>query len=114
MNEFKPKKSVALSGVVAGNTAISTVGRRGNYLHYRGYEIADLAKNCEFEEAARLVTDGICEQFGLIGTPAACRARLLALRDAGVYPIIYPLPRPGRVVEDHLATLDLVAGYVAG
>ena len=67
----------------------------------------------EFEEAARLVTDGICENFGLIGTPAACRARLLALRDAGVYPIIYPLPRPGRVVEDHLATLDLVAGYVA-
>lgn len=67
----------------------------------------------EFDEAARLVTDGICEQFGLIGTPAACRARLLALRDAGVYPIIYPLPRPGRVVEDHLATLDLVASYVA-
>lgn len=68
----------------------------------------------EFDEAARLVTDGICENFGLIGTPSACRARLLALRDAGVYPIIYPLPRPGRVVEDHLATLDLVASYVAG
>ena len=58
MNEFKPKKSVALSGVVAGNTAISTVGRRGNDLHYRGYEIADLARNCEFEEVARLLIHG--------------------------------------------------------
>ena len=58
MNEFKPKKSVALSGVVAGNTAISTVGRRGNDLHYRGYEIADLAKNCEFEEVAHLLIHG--------------------------------------------------------
>lgn len=67
----------------------------------------------EYEEAARLVTDGILENFGLIGTPTACRARLLALRDAGVYPIIYPLPRPGRVVEDHLGTLDLVASYLA-
>ena len=58
MNEFKPKKSVALSGVVAGSTAISTVGRRGNDLHYRGYEIADLAKNCEFEEVAHLLIHG--------------------------------------------------------
>ena len=39
--EFKPKKSVALSGVVAGNTAICTVGQTGNDLHYRGYDIAD-------------------------------------------------------------------------
>ena len=58
MSEFKPKKSVALSGVVAGNTAISTVGRRGNDLHYRGYEIADLARNCEFEEVAHLLVHG--------------------------------------------------------
>ncbi len=40
---FKPKKSVALSGVVAGNTALCTVGRSGNDLHYRGYDILDLA-----------------------------------------------------------------------
>jgi 2-methylcitrate synthase len=58
MNEFKPKKSVALSGVVAGNTAISTVGRRGNDLHYRGYDIADLAKHCQFEEVAHLLIHG--------------------------------------------------------
>lgn len=54
----KPKKSVALSGVVAGNTAICTVGRTGNDLHYRGYDILDLAKNCEFEEVAHLLIHG--------------------------------------------------------
>ena len=58
MSEFKPKKSVALSGVVAGNTAICTVGRNGNDLHYRGYDIADLAANCEFEEVAYLLIHG--------------------------------------------------------
>lgn len=52
---FKPKKSVALSGVVAGNTAICTVGRSGSELHYRGYSIHDLAENCEFEEVAYLL-----------------------------------------------------------
>jgi len=45
----KAKKSVALSGVVAGNTAICTVGISGNDLHYRGYDILDLAGTCEFE-----------------------------------------------------------------
>ncbi len=54
----KPKKSVALSGVVAGNTAICTVGRTGNDLHYRGYDIIDLAQNCEFEEVAHLLIHG--------------------------------------------------------
>ncbi|HXM10386.1 MAG TPA: 2-methylcitrate synthase [Terriglobales bacterium] len=53
--EFKPKKSVALSGVPAGNTALCTVGRSGNDLHYRGYDILDLAENCEFEEVAYLL-----------------------------------------------------------
>jgi len=54
----KPKKSVALSGVVAGNTAICTVGRSGNDLHYRGYEIADLAAHSTFEEVAYLLIYG--------------------------------------------------------
>jgi len=58
MSEFKPKKSVALSGVPAGNTALSTVGRSGNDLHYRGYDISDLAFNCEFEEVAYLILYG--------------------------------------------------------
>jgi len=54
----KPKKSVALSGMAAGNTAICTVGRTGNDLHYRGYDIADLAETCEFEEIAHLIIHG--------------------------------------------------------
>jgi len=55
---FKPKKSVALSGVAAGNTALCTVGRTGNDLHYRGYDILDLAAKCEFEEVAYLLLYG--------------------------------------------------------
>jgi 2-methylcitrate synthase len=52
---FKPKKSVALSGVTAGNTALCTVGKTGNDLHYRGYDILDIATQCEFEEIAHLL-----------------------------------------------------------
>lgn len=61
MNEAvlpKPKKSVALSGTAAGNTAICTVGRTGNDLHYRGYDILDFAETCEFEEIAYLLVHG--------------------------------------------------------
>jgi len=54
----KPKKSVALSGVVAGNTALCTVGRTGNDLHYRGYDILDMADVSEFEEIAYLLVHG--------------------------------------------------------
>ena len=54
----KPKKSVALSGVTAGNTALCTVGRTGNDLHYCGYDILDLAQHCEFEEVAHLLIHG--------------------------------------------------------
>ena len=54
----KPKKSVALSGVAAGNTALCTVGRSGNDLHYRGYDILDVADACEFEEIAHLLVHG--------------------------------------------------------
>ena len=55
---FKPKKSVALSGTPAGNTALCTVGRSGNDLHYRGYDILDLATATEFEEVAYLLVHG--------------------------------------------------------
>ena len=54
----KPKKSVALSGVPAGNTALCTVGRQGNDLHYRGYDILDFAEKAEFEEVAYLLVHG--------------------------------------------------------
>ena len=55
---IKPKKSVALSGITAGNTALCTVGRTGNDLHYRGYDILDMADRCEFEEIAYLLVHG--------------------------------------------------------
>ena len=58
MAEFRPKKSVALSGVTAGNTSLCSVGKSGNDLHYRGYDIADLAEHCEFEEVAHLLIHG--------------------------------------------------------
>ncbi len=54
----KPKKSVALSGVAAGNTALCSVGRSGNDLHYRGYDILDLASKSTFEEVAYLLVHG--------------------------------------------------------
>jgi 2-methylcitrate synthase len=55
---FKPKKSVALSGTPAGSTALCTVGHSGNDLHYRGYDIIDLASGCQFEEVAHLLVHG--------------------------------------------------------
>ncbi len=73
----KPKKSVALSGVVAGNTALCTVGRTGNDLHYRGYDILDFADVCEFEEVAHLlIHDTLPNKFEL----AAYKEKLRALR----------------------------------
>ena len=84
---FKPKKSVALSGVTAGNTALCTVGRTGNDLHYRGYDILDLAEACEFEEIAHLLVHGKLPNTAelsayktklrrLRGLPAAVKAAL--------------------------------------
>ncbi len=55
----RAKKGVGLSGVTAGNTALCTVGRTGNDLHYRGYDILDVAETCEFEEIAHLLVHGV-------------------------------------------------------
>ncbi|MGD0156574.1 MAG: 2-methylcitrate synthase [Terracidiphilus sp.] len=74
---FKPKKSVALSGTPAGETAVCTVGQSGNDLHYRGYDIADLAANCEFEEVAYLLVHGHLPNAAEL---AAYKMRLLRLR----------------------------------
>jgi 2-methylcitrate synthase len=57
-SSFRPKKSVALSGTPAGSTALCTVGHTGNDLHYRGFDIHDLAKHCTFEEVAFLLVHG--------------------------------------------------------
>src|SRR5204862_1043014 len=73
-----PKNSVALSGVVAGNTALCTVGRAGNDLHYRGYDILDIADSCDFEEIAYLL---VHERLPDAGTLAAYKRRLAGLRD---------------------------------
>jgi 2-methylcitrate synthase len=87
----KPKKSVALSGVAAGNTALCTVGRSGNDLHYRGYDILDLAESCDFEEVAHLLV------HGKLPTAAELRAykvKLKALRGlpAGVKEALERMP----------------------
>lgn len=74
---FKPKKSVALSGTVAGNTALCTVGRTGNDLAYRGYDILDLANTSEFEEIAHLLVHGVLPNRAEL---AAYKAKLRALR----------------------------------
>ncbi|MGG1947800.1 2-methylcitrate synthase [Trinickia sp. NRRL B-1857] len=74
---FKPKKSVALSGVTAGNTALCTVGRTGNDLHYRGYDILDVATTCEFEEIAHLL---VHEKLPTAAELTAYKKKLKALR----------------------------------
>ena len=87
---FKPKKSVALSGVPAGNTALCTVGRNGNDLHYRGYDILSLAAHCEFEEVAHLLL------YGHLPTPAELahyKQRLRSLRG---------LPQPVKVALEQV------------
>jgi 2-methylcitrate synthase len=88
---FKPKKSVALSGVAAGNTALCTVGRSGNDLHYRGYDILDVATTCEFEEIAHLLVHGKLPNRAEL---AGYKAKLKALRGipASVKAVLEQLP----------------------
>ncbi|BAU37407.1 citrate synthase [Acetobacter pasteurianus NBRC 101655] len=74
----KPKKSVALSGTVAGNTALSTVGQSGNDLHYRGYDIKDLARASTFEEVAHLLIHGYLPNSAEL---EAYRRHLASMRD---------------------------------
>jgi 2-methylcitrate synthase len=74
---FKPKKSVALSGVAAGNTALCTVGKSGNDLHYRGYDILDLAEGATFEEVAYLLIYGSLPDKSQL---TAYKAKLKSLR----------------------------------
>lgn len=87
---FKPKKSVALSGVTAGNTALSTVGKNGNDLHYRGYDILDLAEQACFEEVAYLLIYG---ELPTKNELESYRKKLIGLRD---------LPDPLKLVLEQL------------
>ena len=89
-NAFKPKKSVALSGVPAGNTALCTVGRNGNDLHYRGVDILELAAHCEFEEVAHLLLYG---HLPTLAELAHYKQRLRSLRG---------LPQPVRIALEQI------------
>ena len=98
MSEVRVKKSVALSGVVAGDTQLSTVGQSGNDLHYRGYEINDLAQNCEFEEVAYLIL------YGALPTKtqlADYKVQLASLRDLpdAVKTILENLPKSANPMD---------------
>jgi len=88
---FKPKKSVALSGTTAGNTAICTVGRTGNDLHYRGYDILDIAETCEFEEVAYLI---VHEKLPNQAELDAYKTKLQSMRDlpAAIKTVLEQLP----------------------
>jgi len=87
----KPKKSVALSGVPAGNTALCTVGRQGNDLHYRGYDILDFAEQAQFEEVAYLLVHG---KLPTLAELSAYKQKLKALRGlpAAVQDILECIP----------------------
>src|SRR5436305_14430168 len=87
---FKPKKSVALSGAPAGNTAICTVGHSGNDLHYRGYDIADLAREATYEEVAHLL---VHERLPTRPELDAYKQKLISLRG---------LPAPVRAMLEQL------------
>jgi len=107
---FKPKKSVALSGVTAGNTALCTVGRSGNDLHYRGYDILDIAQVCEFEEIAHLLVHGKLPTHAEL---AAYKARLRAARGlpASVRRVLECLPasaHPMDVMRSGVSALGCV------
>ncbi|WP_298214740.1 2-methylcitrate synthase [Acidocella sp.] len=101
----KPKKSVALSGVVAGNTALCTVGRTGNDLHYRGYDILDFAETSEFEEIAHLLVHGALPNLAEL---AAYKTKLKALRG---------LPAAARAVLEQIPAaahpMDVMRSYVS-
>jgi 2-methylcitrate synthase len=106
--EFKPKKSVALSGVPAGNTALCTVGHSGNDLHYCGYDILDLAQNCEFEEVAYLLL------YGKLPTRSeltAYKTRLLTMRTLpeGVRVALEQLPKQAHPMDVLRAGVSVLA-----
>ena len=108
---FKPKKSVALSGTTAGNTALCTVGRNGNDLAYRGYDILDIADVCEFEEIAYLLVHG---KLPTIAELAGYKTKLKALRGipAAVKVALEQLP-PSAHPMDVMRTAVSVLGCVS-
>jgi 2-methylcitrate synthase len=112
---IKSKKSVTLSGVVAGNTAICTVGKNGNDLHYRGYDILDLASGCEFEEVAYLL---VHERLPTLSELAAYKVKLKNLRDlpASIKTILEKIPasaHPMDVLRTGVSALGTISPEAA-
>ena len=106
----KPKKSVALSGVAAGNTALCTVGRSGNDLHYRGYDILDVADACDFEEIAHLLVHGTLPNAAEL---KAYKQKLRALRGlpAAVKRVLEAIPasaHPMDVMRTYVSALGTI------
>jgi len=112
----KAKKSVALSGVVAGNTALCTVGRTGNDLHYRGYDILDIAPRCAFEEIAHLLIHGtLPTEAELRGYKA--KLRMLRGIPAAVRTVLEAIPaaaHPMDVMRTGVSALGCVLPETAG
>ena len=112
---IKSKKSVTLSGVVAGNTAICTVGKNGNDLHYRGYDILDLASGCEFEEVAYLL---VHERLPTLAELTAYKVKLKNLRDlpASIKTILEKIPasaHPMDVLRTGVSALGTISPEAA-
>jgi len=112
----KAKKSVALSGTAAGNTALCTVGLSGNDLHYRGYDILDIADTCEFEEIAYLLVHGKLPNFAELVT---YKDKLRSLRDlpAAVKTALEQIPasaHPMDVLRSGCSVLGTVIPEEAG
>lgn len=108
---FRPKKSVALSGVAAGNTALCTVGKSGNDLHYRGYDILDLAEAASFEEVAYLLIHGVLPTQAKLN---AYKVKLQSLRGlpAVVKKVLEQIPasaHPMDVLRSYTSVLGTVS-----
>jgi 2-methylcitrate synthase len=113
---LRPKKSVALAGVTAGSTALSTVGQTGNDLHYRGYDIQDLARQATFEEVAYLLIHG---ELPNAATLASYQAKLKSLRGLsrtvrGALEALPPAAHPMDVLRTGVSAMGCALPEAAG
>ncbi len=113
---LRPKKSVALAGVTAGSTALCTVGQTGNDLHYRGYDIQDLARQATFEEVAHLLIHGELPNAAAL---AAYQARLKSLRGLsgtvrGALEVLPPAAHPMDVLRTGVSAMGCALAEPAG
>jgi 2-methylcitrate synthase len=113
---LRPKKSVALAGVTAGSTALCTVGQTGNDLHYRGYDILDLAREASFEEVAYLLIHGELPNAATLST---YRAKLKSLRGLsrtvrGALEVLPPAAHPMDVLRTGVSAMGCALPEAAG